>query len=141
MKQISFVLLTLFLYSCSNKVEQTETVAPENPYSKIRTGKFKYLSESQGDLVMVARQDSIQKEFLVYRNLEVHFDIKWLNDSTYKMRFKQVAANPENVEMPDDIEKLIKYCDVLELTDSSYVERAYSSMTGDSVFITYQIIQ
>ncbi|MGB0849706.1 MAG: hypothetical protein ACPGTP_00540 [Bacteroidia bacterium] len=134
-KAFHLALVLVFLASCSDSQPESEQeqVHKQVDYSVWHAGKFYYREKATGTY-LINRTDSIQEEFIKMNAMVVEFVIKWQNDSTYTLDYTRISENPNNKEVAEGIDSLIKTCTITEVEEKSYVEKATSNMTDEVIY-------
>ena len=122
--------------ACRDNPTDTRSAEEIACYQSWRTGQFYYREKPFG-VFLVNRYDTLQEEFIRTNGMLVEFGLHWKNDSIYELRFDKVVENPRNISLPDGIDTLVKTCKLTFVTDSSYVEQAYSNMSTEVVHTLY----
>ena len=112
-------------------VEDGATDAKGTPES-FQMGRFKYDDFTNfGDFIIIRSKDT-QIDSGSATALVVKFDLKWENDTTYKLSYLETLANPNNIQLPE-LKGMFRNCIMTEVTDSSYIEISTSSLNKDTL--------
>lgn len=140
--RLSLVFLVFIsLSGCTDKVDKEpvkeqlsefEFVIDEKPFKDWHIGKF-YYKEPKIGTFLINRTDSIQEEFIKSSGMIVEFDIEWTSDSTYILSFAKISENPGNNEIAKGAERMVKKCTMTKLTELSYIEKATSNLSADTI--------
>jgi hypothetical protein len=122
-----------------NDGNQKQTITTDSRLTSWKTGRFYYMDETFGKFE-IERTDSFQIERIVNNGMEVSFRINWMNDSMYTLAYKGISKNPQHINLPSDIDSLVKTCTITELTDTSYNEKATSNL-NESVNYTLMLME
>lgn len=96
------------------------------------TGRFKYEDENVfGDFVLIRSRDT-QIDSGGLTKLSVKFDLKWENDTTYKLTYLETLSNGTNVQLPD-MTGMHRNCRMTEIKEDSYIEISTSSLNKDTL--------
>ena len=125
------------LCSCGESPKEEKKVIVEEviDYLPWHTGKF-YYKEPRTGTFLINRTDSIQEEFIKQSGMIVEFDIEWQNDSMYTLSFVKISENPNNKELADGAETMVKYCTITNAFGKTYEERATSNLSSDTIYTT-----
>lgn len=134
-KAFHAVLVLFFLASCndSQSGSEKEQIQEQVDYSIWHVGKFYYREKATGTY-LINRTDSIQEEFIKMNAMVVEFDIQWLNDSVYTLDYTKISENPNNKELAEGVDSLIKTCTITKVEEKSYIEKATSNMTDEVIY-------
>ena len=138
-----FIFFGIFTVACSSENSQKEAASKPLSteeavlYQAWRTGQFYYNVKPFG-LFLVNRYDTLQEEFIRDNGMLTEFDIAWMNDSTYTLSFHQVTSNPAEITLPEGIDTLVRTCTMTQVSDTVYVEKAYSNMSNSYIYTQYR---
>jgi hypothetical protein len=127
-------------WSCANGPTPEEVAAQQaklEVYRSWHTSQF-YYKERPFGVFLVNRYDTFQEEFIRSNGMLVEFNLKWLNDSMYEMRYDTIKENPQGVSLPVDLKQMIRVCKMTAVSDTSYIEQAVSNLNPDTVYTTYR---
>ncbi|MDC0579250.1 hypothetical protein OAP11_00645 [Bacteroidia bacterium] len=125
------IVLPIFMASGCSDEKQKENVS-SNPFESWYTGNFRYIDTPYA--YYIYRTRTFQDEYEIHEKYKVRFDIDWQNDSTYVLTFDSILANPNSIIFPSEIKNFKKTCVITQLADSSYLEKAVSSLKMGSHF-------
>ena len=132
--------MPLLIVSCASgpatEVHSVEQ-AKVDSYQSWHTGKSYYKQQPFG-VFLVNRQEEYQEEFIRNSGMVVKFDIQWLNDSMYEMRYDTTTQNPQNLELPEDFNSMIRTCKMTHVSDTAYVELAITNQSSDTIYTSYR---
>lgn len=135
------LLSTLLAVSCTapsgTDAPRTLSAEQEELYRSWHTGQFYYKVKPFG-IFLVNRYDTLQEEFIRDQGLLTEFGVQWLNDSMYQLRFLQLVENPQGLDMPQGIDTLLKTCTMTQVSDTVYVEKAYSNLSSSYIYTKYR---
>jgi hypothetical protein len=127
-------------WSCASGPTPEEVAAQQaklEVYRSWHTSQF-YYKERPFGVFLVNRHDTFQEEFIRSNGMLVEFNLKWLNDSVYEMRYDTIKENPQGVSLPVDLKQMIRVCKMTVVSDTSYIEQAVSNLNSDTVYTTYR---
>ena len=129
--------MTAGLVACSSNSESPaneKSEASEPTELSWKTGRFFYNDDFFGIFSLV-RTDSTQTELIPRIGTEVVFDLRWINDSTYTLKYNRVITCPDSIELPDDFHLLERTCFMKDVKEKSYTEFGVSNLNSDTTRI------
>ena len=133
-------ILPITAWSCASGPTPEEIAAQQaklEVYRSWHTSQF-YYKERPFGIFLVNRYGSFQEEFIRSNGMLVEFNLKWLNDSMYEMRYDTIRENPQGVSLPVDLKQMIRVCKMTAVSDTSYIEQAISNLNPDTVYTKYR---
>ena len=127
-------------WSCASGPTPEEVAAQQakiDAYRSWHSSQF-YYKERPFGVFLVNRYDTFQEEFIRSNGMLVEFNMKWLNDSMYEMRYDTIKENPKGILLPDELKSMIRICKMTAVNDTSYIEQAVSNLTSDTVYTKYK---
>lgn len=137
MKHIIRIFLLTLLAGCSDQPVNHLNAEEIALYQSWKSGQFYYREKPFG-VFLVNRYDTLQEEFIRSNGMLVEFGVNWINDSVYELRFDKIVENPREIILPDGIDTMVKRCKLTSVTDTSYIELAYSNMSSDIIATKYR---
>ena len=90
-KRISFVFILVILVTgpCITRGQDN----PNLQCSDIRNGTFNYFDQRTGESEIFIRKGDVQREIIPKRKETIFWDVAWLNDCTYTLKYQSGAEN------------------------------------------------
>jgi hypothetical protein len=123
-------ILFLFIYRPS--VTSGQDNAALN-CSDIRNGKFNFFSQREAESEVFIRKGDVQKEILPKRKETIFWEVNWLNDCTYTLKYQSGAENHPAAELKI-LNKHVIVVEVLHVTEDYMTFRtAFDKVTNPTV--------
>ena len=115
MKNLLFVLLIFFT---GNAFSQ------DLKCSQFKNGKFMIVDAEAGNSY-ITRNGNLQTETGDGSELELLFDVVWLDECTYTLKVKEILNNPNNIPIPME---MVLTVEIVEVKENSYIQISTSDM-------------
>lgn len=126
----SALLVALIFVACGNTGGDASTHTGST--EKFREGLYRYEDVNRfGDFCLI-RSNGTQLDSGTMTKLKVLFDMEWDTDTSYTLTFKEMVANPMNMELPD-LKGMFRKCWVTGINDTSYIETSTSTLNKDTL--------
>jgi len=127
----SFIILFLALnfITCKEKTAGKSTLTNE-VCQKYHEGTFEKYGPPYGSIKIVRTKDK-QTEFIGFNQLEVSFNIEWVEDCSYKLKFDKILANPKSLNVDKVLESMEFDCTIIKSTMNTYTVLKHSSRYPD----------
>ena len=123
-------LLVLLIYSSSVVNGQNNTGLP---CSDIRNGTFNYFNPREGESEIFIRKGEVQREIFPKRRETIFWEVSWLNDCTYTLKYQSGGENRPAAEQKI-MNKHIIVVEILHVTEDYMTFRtAFDKATNPTV--------
>ncbi len=112
--------IILVVFICASSLVFGQKIECQN----FKNGKFKIIDPEIGNSV-IERSGSKQIEYSEDLKLKLEFDVKWLNDCTYKLELSEILENRDNIKLP---EEMILTIEIIETKQHSYIQKTSSNI-------------
>jgi Protein of unknown function (DUF2846) len=127
-----FRICILFLFISRPSVTSGQDNTALN-CSDIRNGTFNFFNQKEAELEIFIRKGDVQKEILTRRKETFFWEVNWLNDCTYTLKYQSGAENRTAAELKI-LNKHIIVVEVLHVTEDYMTFRtAFDKVTNPTV--------
>ena len=103
--------------------------------SDVKNGNFNYFPKGEGDQSVYIRNGTLQKEVTAARKETILWEVTWLNDCTYTLKY--ISRGEQWIKAEQDIfRKYVIVCQILSVTDDYYVYRTVLNKITNNTILT-----
>ena len=127
----SFIILFLALnfISCKEK-KSDKTTLTEEVCQKYNEGTFEKYGPPFGSIKIVRSKDK-QIESIGFNQLEVSFNIEWVDACSYKLKFDKLLTNHNSLSVDKVLEAMEFDCTIIKSTMNTHTVLKHSSKYPD----------
>lgn len=130
MFRLIFILfLTLNFFACKEKATRKSTLTDEECL-KYHEGTYEKYGPPFGSVKIVRTKDK-QVEYIGFNQLEVSFDIEWVDACSYKLKFDKILNNPKSLNVDMVLDSMEFDCTIMKKTMNTHTVAKQSSRYPD----------
>jgi hypothetical protein len=124
-KSVLILFLAMSFLACKEKNAGKSTLENE-VCQKYHEGTFEKHGPPFGSIKVVRTKDK-QIESIGFNQLEVSFNIEWVDDCTYKLKFDTLLANPKSLNVEELLPTMEFECTIIKSTMNTHTVLKQSS--------------